>query len=100
MTAPATVQDKVREDLARDYGELFRMPSGAFGRVFKRILLACGPLVSVLPDRSEPGNQIYVNAGQQELGQGLIREVLEVAPEAWFEFYKREIKDLMLKEKR
>ena len=101
MTTPPAISQAAKEleDRRRDYEELFRMPSGAFARILKRILSAAGTYVHVLPERSESGNQIYVNGAQQKLGMDLVKEILALVPAQWLEFYKREIKDLMMKEK-
>lgn len=86
----ATLQ---RDQLEKDWAFVMGDEKGC--RIVKRILLACGTHVSVIPKPSEPGNQIYVNGGRQALGQELQREILDLVPDLWFRFYKDEIKDLM-----
>jgi hypothetical protein len=92
-----TAQAPERDQLVKNWS--FIMGDERGRQIVKRILLACGTHVTVLPKASEPGNQIYVNAGCQKLGQDLQREILDVVPELWFGFYRNEIKDLMSSKK-
>lgn len=86
-----------RDRLTKDW--LYVMGDERGRRLVERILARCGTYVTVIPDPKEPGNQIYVNAGRQALGQEIVREILAHAPVEWHAFYKDRILDLMASKK-
>jgi hypothetical protein len=93
MTSPVLTPAQERDRLMKDWHYVMADERGC--RVIERILARCGTYQTVIPGPKEPGNQIYVNAGRQELGQEIVREILAHVPEDWHRFYKDRIIDLM-----